>query len=306
MDERCGEPRALPHAARVPAQLPVLGLGEGDGLHRLCGRRAGIRHAVEPRAQLDELAAGEEVVHRLVLRHVPDPPVEARVAADRLAEHADLPLGRRCQARDRAQQRRLARAVRPQQSGHAGLHRERHVAHGHDAAEPLRHGVDRDRRRRRRVRHPRTSDVVRRRSPAPSTMVSPASQSADTEADTGRSSGGSPKIQYTVSVEHLRDRRERERVGHASLEAVLGDAADRRPDEEDGQRGDRRVRAARREGRDEQRERRVHGGDGGSRGEEPRRRVPVVLEPRSDVTCVERVPDEQDQLGHDRRRGRRP
>ena len=77
VDERGGETRALAHAARVPAQLPVLRLREGDGLHGLRRRRrARIGHALEPRAQLDELAPGEEVVHRLVLRHVADPAVE--------------------------------------------------------------------------------------------------------------------------------------------------------------------------------------------------------------------------------------
>src|SRR5690606_1365595 len=45
---------------------------------------------------------------------------------------------------DHAEQRGLARAVRPEQAGDAGRDVERHVADGNDVAEPARHALDPD------------------------------------------------------------------------------------------------------------------------------------------------------------------
>ena len=147
VDERRREAHALPHPAGVA--------GHRRGPARRRGRRSrspapaaarGSATLLEPRAQLDELPAGEEVVDRLVLRHVADAAVDRLVPAHRLAEDARRALGRRDQAGDRAQQRRLAGAVRPEQRRHARPDLERDVA---DATTPPNHRERRSSRDRR-------------------------------------------------------------------------------------------------------------------------------------------------------------
>ena len=75
----------------------------------------------KPGAQLDELPSGEEVVDRLVLGHIADPAIYRRILAHRLAEDADRPLRGLREAADRAEERRLAGAVRPEECGHPRL-----------------------------------------------------------------------------------------------------------------------------------------------------------------------------------------
>ncbi len=192
VDERCGEARPLTHPAGVPAQPTRLRVRQPDRRHGRLRSRGRFGHLLESRAELDELEPREEVVDRLVLRHVADPPIERGVAADALAEDAHRPLGRRRQTGDHAQEGRLARAVRAEQRDHAWFDGERDVGDGNDAAEPLRDVVDCDRRRRGEHGHWRTSADVRRTRSAPRTTVSPTSQSAETPADTGRLVFGSP------------------------------------------------------------------------------------------------------------------
>ena len=170
-------------------------------------RRARSSHALEPGAQLDELAAREEVVDRLVLGHVADPPVERRVPAHGLAEDAHRALRGRDQAGDRAQQRRLAGAVRPEQRRHARLDGERDVADRDDAAEPARQPVDDDRRLRAvpLIRAPAASCGARA-TPA-STAVRPTSQSAETQP------GTRPVVDLVARRSSARCRRRLRQVG---------------------------------------------------------------------------------------------
>src|SRR4029077_20064899 len=64
-------------------------------------------------------------------------------AGDVAALEHDATLGRREDAGDRVEQGRLARAIRADQREHlAALRVERHIIHGDEAAEPLRHVLD--------------------------------------------------------------------------------------------------------------------------------------------------------------------
>ena len=264
-------------------------------------RRTAAVHVLdllEPRGELDEPASRQEVVDRLVLRHVADPPVDAGVPPHRLAEHRDRSLRRLRQPADRTQQRRLAGSVRAEQGRDARLDDERDVAHRHDAREPLRDAVDDDRGLG-GLAHPRTSRFVRRTSHAASTTVRPRSQS---ERDAARHGAVELVAEDPVDAvdERLREAHERERVGAASREVVLRDPADRRPDEEHGQHRHRRVGSADRERRHEQRQGREHRRDDRPGGDEPGDDVPVVGEERPRLLRIEGVPREEHRLGRPR------
>ncbi len=144
--ERRREAHPLAHAPRVAPQPAVLRLDEIDRLDRARDGSVDVVDTLQAGAELDELASRQEVVDRLVLGHVADPAVDARVPSHRLAEDPHRSLRGLRQAADRAEQRRLPRAVRPQKRGHPGLDDERDVAHRDDTREPLRHAVDDDRR----------------------------------------------------------------------------------------------------------------------------------------------------------------
>src|SRR5580765_4717217 len=185
VDECCGEARPLTHPTGVPAQPTRLRVRQPDHSHRRLRSRGRLDHMLESCAELNELEPREEVVDRLVLGHVADPPIERGIAADLLAEDAHGPLRWRRQVSNHAQEGRLARAVRAEQRDHAWVDSQRDVGDGDHTAEPLRDVVDCDRRRRGGHGHWRTSADVRRTRSAPRTTVSPTSQSAETPADTG-------------------------------------------------------------------------------------------------------------------------
>ena len=188
--------------------------------------RRGGRHGLQPRRELDELAAGEEVVDRLVLGHVADPAVDRVVAADGLAEHAHRSLRRRDQAGDRAQQRRLARAVRPEQRRHARA-RPTSVTSLTATTPPNQRDrrVDRDRRRGRAGAHPRTIRSRAAQQPARRARPSgPTSQSAETQPGPTRPSTLVAEDPVHRVHDHLQEVGQREHVRERPVEVVLPDA----------------------------------------------------------------------------------
>ena len=84
--------------------------------------------------------------------------IERRVVPDRLAQHADRALARPQLAGRQLQQRRLAGAVGPEQTGHAGADRERQLVDADDVAVPLRNFVEGNDRR----HFSRSSDLIRK------------------------------------------------------------------------------------------------------------------------------------------------
>jgi hypothetical protein len=137
---RPGELRPLPHPLGERGERPVDRLAEPDLFER--GVRAGCRGAA------GESRQPHEIRHpfprrRPSLRDVgggaeADPPQHPRVGEGPLAEHAD-PSHRRPQLpRDEAQQRRLARAVGPQQAVGPAPEIDRHVVDADDRAVELR------------------------------------------------------------------------------------------------------------------------------------------------------------------------
>ena len=95
-------------------------------------------------SQAHELEGVQCVEHRLLLRHQPDAAHHREVAAGIAAEHPHLSPGRGGEPAQHSQHRALAGAVGPEQRGDPGPDGERHLRHGHDVAEPLRHAVDGD------------------------------------------------------------------------------------------------------------------------------------------------------------------
>ena len=145
--ERRREPHPLPHAARVGVHRAIAASPRSTSSIARSAAASSVDSA-KRRSKLARTRARHEAVARLVLRHHADAPVERRVVAHRLAEHGDRAARRRGEAGHHAEQRRLAGAVGPEQTGDAGHDVEGHVAHRDDAPEPARHAVDANDRRR--------------------------------------------------------------------------------------------------------------------------------------------------------------
>ena len=147
-EQDTGERGALTHALGVLAQTAgILGveidLGErfgdptGAGLRGECG-------FVEAEQVVEVFGGGEVVVEHGAVAHVGD---AAAQLPGRLAEDADLTVGRIGEAGEQLQERGFARAVGTEEHHtRAGGELERNVAQGDEAAEELRDAVQGDRR----------------------------------------------------------------------------------------------------------------------------------------------------------------
>ena len=117
VDERRGHLDALAHPLRVRRDGPSLGRLEVDGADRPLRGGVRIGEALEPGVEPDELEAGEEAVHALALGDQAEPPVEGRVAPGRLAGDQHLARRGAQEPGQQVEQRRLARAVGPEEAG---------------------------------------------------------------------------------------------------------------------------------------------------------------------------------------------
>ena len=148
VDERAGELRPLAHALGVRADRPVRGVGQVDRRDRPGAaasgsatpwRRALSRANSRPRQErVDGLALGDET----------DVAVHLGAAPGALALDQDAAGRRREQAGHQVEERRLAGAVRAEESGHAGSESERDVVDRDDVAVPARDVIDLERGRR--------------------------------------------------------------------------------------------------------------------------------------------------------------
>ena len=123
-DQRAGEVESPPHPAGVRLERAVGRIGERELLEQFVGAplRLGFRELVEPAEQHEILATGQVLVDRRVLPREADHRAQLLrfgddvVARDRRASRIGLE-----QRRQDPDRRRLARAVRPEQSEHAAL-----------------------------------------------------------------------------------------------------------------------------------------------------------------------------------------
>jgi hypothetical protein len=142
--QRRGDPGPLAHSLGVGADPPVLRRCHLDQPDRACGGCLRVRKALQPRAGKHELGGGQERVRRLLLADQPEQPVDPRVAPGRCAADRDGAAGRRQQPGHQVQHGGLAGAVRPEQAGHAGPQRHRHVVHRDHVPVPQRGPVQLD------------------------------------------------------------------------------------------------------------------------------------------------------------------
>ena len=180
VDDRLRELHALAHPFAVGADLLVRGVEEIDDSERAPRGlgRLGVAEAVEPDERADPLQPGHAVVERVLLGAESDLEKEMRVAPDRLAEDGDAAFARAKLTGDQLHERRLAGAVRAEQTGHAGRHADRHVVEADDLPVPLRDVVRRDDGR----AHVTTSTPRTRRSSTEiDTTTSPTMTSSETD-----------------------------------------------------------------------------------------------------------------------------
>ena len=143
---------ASPHAARQGLDLaPAHGLETDRVEHPAHLVVAGmpVGHLLEDRHVVDELERRERPMEAGLLRHVAEAPPdrEALVGHVRIPpEQPQAPVVGGEHRRHHAQQGRLARAVRTEQTGDAGRGVERHAAQRGRVSEPLVDVVDLDRR----------------------------------------------------------------------------------------------------------------------------------------------------------------
>jgi hypothetical protein len=131
---------ALPHALGVRGDLPVLGVLH---LHRGQGALGGLgAETVQFGVGDDELAAGEEVVHRLPLGNDADVLVDGLVAPHRPAVEGDRAGGGGEEAAHHVDQCGLPGAVGAEQSGDTGADGHGDVVDGDHVAEPTGDVVD--------------------------------------------------------------------------------------------------------------------------------------------------------------------
>ncbi|GIW05016.1 MAG: hypothetical protein KatS3mg059_1636 [Thermomicrobiales bacterium] len=84
---------ALAHTLGIPTESSGPAAAVMSTIARAPARRqsSGLRQALKDGVEPDEFAAGEERVELLVLRHEPEVPVDARIAADGLPKDGDSP-----------------------------------------------------------------------------------------------------------------------------------------------------------------------------------------------------------------------
>lgn len=140
VDEGGRHLHALAHALGVRGDLPVLGVGHLHGREGLVGRPG--PQPVQFGVGEDELAAGEEVVHRLPLGDDADVLVDVLVAPDRLAVEGDAAGGGGQEAAHHVDEGGLSRSVGAEQAGDAGADRHGDVVDGDHVAEPAGDVVD--------------------------------------------------------------------------------------------------------------------------------------------------------------------
>ncbi len=140
MHERAGERETLLDAAGKRAGVHVLLPGELEDLDDLLPPRRDLvgRHEVHLGEELDVLVDREVVVERELLRHVADARLHAvGVLHDVDAVDGGRSLARREQATEHPDRRRLAGAVRAEESEDApSRHLEVEVIDGDEVAEP--------------------------------------------------------------------------------------------------------------------------------------------------------------------------
>jgi hypothetical protein len=143
-------PRERHALALAPAELAGIArlvAAEPDDAQQLVDLRdhLGLRALADPQPEGDVLAHGHVLERRVVLEHEADPAPLRGHEGGVLAGDDDAPLIGQLEARDHAQQRRLARPAGPQQRGQRPVvHVERDVVQGEEVAEALRHGVHGD------------------------------------------------------------------------------------------------------------------------------------------------------------------
>ena len=114
-------------------------------LERALRLRARVANPEQPRRELDVLARTERAVEHARVRDVADRRAQLRTAGQRHAGDAAASLAGAQQPREHAEQRRLPRAVRPEErQAVASLERERHLAHRDAAAEATAEPASRD------------------------------------------------------------------------------------------------------------------------------------------------------------------
>jgi hypothetical protein len=143
--ERGGDLRALPHALAEPVDAPVGDVEHRHGPQRVVGR-APVADAVEVGDVANELARGEPVRHRLVLRHECDPAEHTAIATRVAAVDAYGALIDVDESAHRAHERRLACPVGPEETGDTRPERATQFRERDFLTEPDRHVVDGDRR----------------------------------------------------------------------------------------------------------------------------------------------------------------
>ena len=119
VDERQREVEAALHAARVPADLAIGGIGQPDALDQLVAALPALilRDALERRLQPHVLAGGQMDVERRFLERRPDHAANpSAFGCDVVAADRGPAAGRRQQRRQHQYGRRLPGAVRPEEA----------------------------------------------------------------------------------------------------------------------------------------------------------------------------------------------
>ena len=144
-DDRLGELRALPHPGRELADRPESRLVEPDEVEDV-GRslaRGARRQPAQLAERRDDVGGGLVEGQAVVLGHVAEPrPHADRIARDVDAAHLDVALGRVGEAEQEPKRRRLARAVRADETDAPARHLDAQVVERGGARIALRQSVD--------------------------------------------------------------------------------------------------------------------------------------------------------------------
>ncbi len=171
--QRTGQRQAAAHATRQLEHGSVAPVEQVDDLERFLERRPVVR-SVEGAEEAHVLPDRQLEIDPVGLGHVTQP-AEHLAVGHAHAEHARLTGGRLGKAGEQADERCLARAVRPEQAvDAAGIKLEVQVVDGDDAAEALGQTARRYRRRRSGLGHGRSPamETATRSSTAASTLTS--------------------------------------------------------------------------------------------------------------------------------------
>ena len=145
-EQRARDAQALPHAERVPAHLPPGGAAQLHlGEHLVHARQ---RNPAGQGEHPEMVSPRPRRMEAVGLEHGADPSQRVAQAPVRLARDPRLARGRPDEPEHRAQRRRLAGAVRPEEAGDApGRNREGQIVDRDRRAVPLRQPPHLDRRR---------------------------------------------------------------------------------------------------------------------------------------------------------------